>query len=246
MSFSEQSDKGNGAVEGSTDSNVGGGSPAGNSTSFDQGDVLAQVGDRKFKTQEDLAKFVNSSQSHISTLEQENAELRKRAEEASKIDSLIERLDNAGSSTNTENRTTEETSQLSMDEVVEQALSKLSTMQEQNQQQAVAKQRLDEAMTKAKEVYGEGYVSKVQQIASDNGISSSEIDQFAIKHPQAFDKLFFSGAKPNVNTASSSQSSVRSNIADFSGKVETPRLNTIRSSKGRRAVLQEMYEKYNL
>lgn len=212
--------------------------------SFDQNEALAVVGDRTFKTQDDLAKYVNNASSHISTLEAENAELRKKVEEAAKLDELMQKLDSRVPEKTQQTESTEQTSQFSMDDVVSKAVNQVSALQQQEAAKAMRQQRLSDAMSKAKEAYGDSFVSEVQKIATDNGIS--DIDEFVVSHPKLFDSIFISVAKKNPDT-SSAGSGVRTDGFNASGdQQESVPLYKLRTTKERHRELNNMYEKYGL
>lgn len=214
------------------------------SNSFDQNEALAVVGDRTFKTQDDLAKYVNNASSHISTLEAENADLRRKVEEAAKLDELMQKLDSRVPEKTQQTESTEQTSQFSMDDVVSKAVNQVTAFQQQEAAKTLRQQRLSDAMSKAKEAYGDSFVSEVQKIAGDNGIS--DIDEFVISHPKLFDSIFISGAKKSSDT-SSAGSGIRTDGFNSNGdQQESVPLYKLRTTKERHRELNNMYEKYGL
>jgi hypothetical protein len=207
-----------------------------------EGQPFFKVDDRSFDSPEDLEKHVTHASTHISTLESENAELRKKLEEAKGIDSILQKLEDKPNST-TEERKTEETSQLSIDDVVQQAVAKVLETNQAMSVQEQKQQQLSNAMKKAQELFGSEYKSKVQQIAKTNGISS--IDEFCSNYPEAFDRIFFAGS--NNTGAPSSNSTV--NPSAFQGKQDdfkVSSLNKVRKDKDFNNLLTQAYAKYGL
>lgn len=161
-----------------------------------QGDnqsVYLVVGDRAFKTQEDVIKHIANAQGHIATLEQErvtdreaNSQLTEEVGNLSKIVDAIPRQDanqsNSGNDSQTENLSSEELIKRTV-ELVKGSIQSDATATQQNT-------NLSTCETKAKELYGDQFQETVLGLGKKLGMNGAQVDALGKDSPDAFARLF--------------------------------------------------------
>jgi hypothetical protein len=166
-----------------------------------------QVGDRSFKTREDLEHHIQSAQNHIKKLESdfENAtKLISTQDQALSTSSRIEDLLNAVANKQSTSSTAEETPKFSKEDVIAEALQsfeqrqvELSKRQQEEQNYSIVAQTLTAA-------YGNKTNEVVQKVAGENGMTYQEAEEYARRYPKAFLKMFdtknISDARPNFSS----------------------------------------------
>lgn len=163
--------------------------PAKNTQPADQQTQVFQIGDRSYNNAEVVNKIQNAD-SHIATLESENAankaliaELQSKAESSSKVDDLLEKLSQGKKEEQTAPASTPD---LNVKDIVAQVKSEFTEESNAIKQSA----NMTKSMAAAEEKLGEGYAKLVMSKASELGMSGSEVDSMAKKNPSAFAKLF--------------------------------------------------------
>lgn len=169
---------------------------------------LLKVGDRVFKTKEDLAKYVENAQSHIERIQSENAQYRKQVEDYSKIqqriDEMAAKLNTASykgdDADNDPSRGAQTDKALGLDEVRKVVGDVLSEAEQQRQlraQQEAIQNRLAEAKQLAESVHGAGFKERMKEIAKEKGVTS--IDRLAESEPELFKEIFIKPYAKKVN-----------------------------------------------
>lgn len=154
------------------------------------------IGDRKFNGLEDLTKSYVNGQSHIQTLESENANQREALTKAKGVDDVLAKLQEqqrASESTQTSDQsTTTEQNGVITKEDIDSLLER--KLQQINSEQAEA-ENVKVAMQSAKEVFGNDYVTKLSGKAVELGMSEQDALDIARRSPSAFQKLFVGESK---------------------------------------------------
>ena len=134
-----------------------------------------------------VAKGKLESDKHISNLEKELAELRKKAEQGMAVKDLLEaiksnRLDGTEPPVQPKDKEDPPAQQPDIEEVVRNALNKT----EQERREAVNK---DIVVSKLYEVWGDKVAIELKKTASGLGVSVKELEEMGKKSPQALFKL---------------------------------------------------------
>lgn len=150
------------------------------------------VGERAFADRDSLVKHIASAQEHIKTLEAERAEDRQTiATLKEEVESLRKIADVAVKEPAPADQ------QVDPAKIAELAVSHLTKQQVEAQQAA----NLAAAVDRASKAYGEGYATKISELAAKRKLSLQEVDQMAKTNPVLFDELFL----PVPNTSSAYQ-----------------------------------------
>lgn len=167
-----------------------------------------QVGERVFKTPEDLAKHIESAQNHIQKLEMDfnsATALVEKQEQLLEKASRVEELLNAYKQDSS--RGVEDTTSLSKEEVIAEALRAFEQQQSQRTAQQQAAQNLqmvEETLTKH---YGDKALSVAQKVAAENGLTLQDVEEMAKRHPKVLLKMFDltnkTDAKPTMGNVNS-------------------------------------------
>lgn len=159
-----------------------------------------EVDGRKYNP-ESASKKISHQDQHISKLEQELAELREKSSKLDKIDQLEELLmqQNQNQQPAPEQQPQDEPTNSFNEEEVESRL--LSTIEEKlaaKQKAEAQAQNIKTATEKAQQLYGSEYLSKLEQIGQELGMSKEAITNMAGESPNVFDRLFLqsSGSNP--------------------------------------------------
>lgn len=148
---------------------------------------------KKYKSPEDALKSVPHAQEHISTLEQELAQVK---EELIKRKTAEELLDELKSGTAPVEHTTQE-SEVSQDKIEQLVNSTIA----QREKATVAKGNANSVAKHFTEQYGDQAEAAYNQIAKDSGLSVQQLNNLAATSPNAVMKLAGAPNKAQVNTA---------------------------------------------
>lgn len=163
------------------------------------------VGDRVFKSPDDVVSKIQHADNHIQRLEEERQAdqealvkaleqieaLKTEASNSSKVDELLTKLNTGG--TRTENLNVPSTKDL-----VQAVMNELK----QGETKAKLQQNLNLSMQKAKEAYGDQMISKVKEQAENLGMTLAQVDEMASKAPEAFSRLFITQQAVPTRTGS--------------------------------------------
>lgn len=164
-----------------------------------------QVGERVFKTQEDLAKHIEASQNHIKKLENDFTAATTLVDkqdqllaQSRRVDELLEAYKQNSSGK------VEGTTSLNKEEVIAEALRAF----EQNQQTRTIQQKYDANFNEVASVLSQHYGDKVDEVVSkvsaDNGLTFEEAMEMAKKHPKVLLKMFNLSNKTDARPTSGS------------------------------------------
>ena len=152
-------------------------------------ELLFTVGDRTYNSTEEVVNKIQHQDSHIKTIEQENAELKAKLQEAqeqnnnnNKVDELLNKLDS--------NEKADQTSQVSTEELANQAAQAAVNLIAQQNQQATRAQNAEAAEQAARKAYGDKYNEVIMSKGKELGMSVAQVNQLAETSPAAFANLF--------------------------------------------------------
>lgn len=168
-----------------------------------------QVGERVFKTQEDLARHIESAQNHIQKLENDFTaattlvgKQEQLLEKASRVDELLDAYKQNSS------REVKDTTSLSKEEVIAEALRAFEQQQSQRttmQKYLENQQLVEQALTQH---YGDRALDVAQRVAAENGMTFEEVGEMAKRHPKVLLKMFNltnkTDAKPTTGSVNTS------------------------------------------
>lgn len=162
-------------------------------TGADQQPALI-VGERAFASMEDVKTKITNADSHISTIEAENAKLRAAKEaleaELKEAKSLEDALNRTNSSKEGQTLTAEEIRNIAKE-----------TLSETQQQTLRDTNRID-CLSKAEEVYGKDFIQTIAEEAKGLNMTMEEVDSMAEKNPALFKRTFIKSEPPKKNPAS--------------------------------------------
>ena len=146
-----------------------------------------KVGDRTFSSQEDLANHIQHAQTHISRLEQENADMRAKMAE---FDTLKEQVNELLEEVRKPKESTSEgessmTSTIDTEALVGQVKESL----QKEQTKAVQEANFEKAKAAAQEAWGDTYLQKIAERAKDLDMPLKEVDRLAKQSPKAFSRI---------------------------------------------------------
>jgi hypothetical protein len=154
-------------------------------------DLLSGIkeGDRqKYTSVEDALKSITPAQEHINRLEAENAELKRKAEEAKTIEELMSKLES-------ETKVDQPVGQ-TFDESKVAAL--IEAQLERKQQESVSRQNTEAVMKAFQERYGEKASEAYNQMAQEAGLTSDMLKNLAATSPKVVLKLAGFDSKPSM------------------------------------------------
>lgn len=201
-------------------------------------DYFLKVGDRVFKSKEDVEKHIDHAQNHISKLESdfESATTlvdrqQQLLEKAHKVDELMDAVANRQNSSGN----AEETPQLSKEEVIADAVKAFEQRQTELTRAQQAEQNWNTVTSTLTQAYGDKTDEVVQKVAGENGLTVEEAADMARRHPKVFLKMFdVKSSKPSaqptrstVNTESVgnyTSSAPRKSIMSMSNKQKAQRV----------------------
>lgn len=167
-----------------------------------------QAGERVFKTQEDLARHIESAQEHIKKLESDfgtATELVDKQEQmlakAKRVEELLDAYEQNSS------RGAEDTTSLKKEEVIAEALRAFEQQQTQRtvlETQAQNQKLIEDNLVKH---YGDRAMEVTQRVAAENGLSMEEVTEMSRRHPKVLLKMFDLSIKTDAKPTRSSVNS---------------------------------------
>jgi len=202
------------------------------------------VGERAFTSQEDVAKKIQHADSHIQTIEQQNAaylqqieELQRKVQEASKIDDVLAKV---GQPQQGETPAQKPSATVDPNELVSQVLNTLDSRNQEQQKKA----NLAEMESLAKQHYGDTMETSMTKIASELGMDMKSVDELASTNPKAFKQLFIKGDKVASKDSSFTGSDVSSAVAQQQAQPKRQSLLNMPKAKDRAALIQARMAQY--
>ena len=177
-------------------------------------DQLASItnedGEQKYSTIEDALKGLQSAQSHIKTIEQENNNFKTELSGASKMDDILKAI-------NSNKQESIQTPQTSLDtgNVKDVALAAIM----EHEANKTATQNQNTVATTLKEKFGEKAQEMYEKKAKDLGLSVQSLNDLSAMSPNAALRYFDSDKQDT--SASSSQGTINTSALNTSGD-ETP------------------------
>lgn len=236
--------------------NAGVGDAGGSPTSFDQldqagsgqqqsqadnnGGFRLQVGDRVFTSEADVINHINHAQSHIRTIETENAGFRSTQEELNtlkgQMNELVQEIRATGSATQDagQQHTQEQSSQtgpIDQKALVQEVAKTVQGNMQQEQQQTKQARNEASAIQRAQEKFGDDFYQKITDRAADLEMPMEDVIHLARNRPTAFRRIILEEAEQSPQSnghAGVVKSSARA-LAD--GNVNNGQQNE--SSKGK-------------
>ena len=147
---------------------------------------------KKYKTMEDALKSIPHAQTHIATLEQELADLKKRQESTQSIEGMLKQMLQAQQGTGQNSNQNPEPPKVDPSAIVNEVLQQLKQSTEQEQMQA----NLQKANQAMQEQFGDTASTVLKQRAEALGVSVDFLKSTASRSPQAFLELV--GVKPKT------------------------------------------------
>lgn len=198
-----------------------------------QGDsAFLIVGERAFATKEDVTKNITNAQSHIKTIETENAQLREKTQnltqEVERLKLAVEGMQQGGKETSTAGKD-DQTGNLSKEELVTAVVQQVRSTMTSEQRETVRTNNINTVFAEAKTAYGDKVYEKVGAKATELHMTPKDVDEMAMNNPAVFRQLFL----PTNGTQQSHQSGGSVNTASLNGddKQKTPFNVTKHSSK---------------
>lgn len=154
------------------------------------------IGERAFATPDDVQKKISSADAHIEKIEAENKAYRERQEALEKAanDNLSARELLEGIKSATSQPAPSETPSISPEEVAAKAIQIATNQVQENLKSDALKKaeeaNLNEALTAAKEYFGDDYIDKVNDLGKEHGLDGKAINNLAKQSPKAFANLF--------------------------------------------------------
>lgn len=161
--------------------------------------VALVVGERAYRTMDDVVNKITNADEHISNIESENQAMRERIEE---LKAQVER----GNTVDDLLQAKESANALTPEQVAEISRQEALSLREQDTRNT----NLSECMDKAQELYGEEFKTEINKTASELGLTIEQVDKMAGDNPALFARTFLP-AKPRVAPAESHRSSIRTN-----------------------------------
>lgn len=169
------------------------------------------VGDRAFKTQDDVVTKIASADQHIGTIEEENAKLRERLAELERAKEeavassataaeILAKLDAQKSTGNTGEQ--EPVSKADLEALKAQAVTDAMAAFTARQDAAKYESNLDACMDAAKAAYGDSMAKSVSDVAASLKMSMADVDKMAQAQPDVFRRLFLpsQSSTPQITT----------------------------------------------
>ena len=195
-------------------------------------DTFLVVGERAFKDQESVVMHIDSAQTHIKTLESENAgfkekqqamldrmqELEDKLAESSKIDEVLKQVSENGNPTKVTEPTAPTSNSLSAEDINNAVDARLTAMERQRAQKA----NVDVCLAKAKEAFGDSMDSEIAKAAEALDMTVAEAAKLAGERPVAFMKLYLPKVDSSFATPTVGDRSTRS-VTDNAPPAEMPK-----------------------
>lgn len=163
--------------------------------------VFMIVGDRAYHTQDDVAKKLQHSDSHIATLESERKTDRERIQqleaENARLNKIVDNMPGKGNGADPSGKGSS-TENLSIEEIVQRTAQHVTAQQQQDRARQEQESNLTACEQKAKELYGDSYKDTIRQRGQELGMSGAQIDALGKESPNAFSRLFLNdeGVRP--------------------------------------------------
>jgi YesN/AraC family two-component response regulator len=166
------------------------------------------VGDRVFKTKEDVVKNISSAQEHISKIEnsyKEAISLIEKQEGALEKSSRIEELMEALAKRKEESSgRAEETPSLNKDDLIADAIKAFDQLQNERKSVEVEQRNWEEATSILSKAYADKTDEVVRKVVAENDLTWEDAVRLAKRSPKVFLKMFNLNNKTTatVNTSS--------------------------------------------
>lgn len=148
-------------------------------------------------TVDEIAKKFEHADNHIETILKEKAEMESQLQSAAKLEDALAALKSKDESG------TEPTSHVDPDQLKSQVLEALK----QEEQLKAAEANLNKSKEIVKSFFGEDYATKVAQVAEENGLTPSNLEDLMKTSPKAVEKLIGvtsgTGAAPSAGSVNS-------------------------------------------
>lgn len=176
--------------------------------------VFLELGERKFNNKEDVITKITNQDSHIKTVEEENAALRDQLKELSENketnDDVIKELERMKQEITEGSLTTDKVKDL-----VNESL----TTSKQEELKVSNHKQCENAL---REAYGDNYITKLAEQAASLDISLDEADDLARKNPKVFLRTFVVDKTPSFSSSNNTQMSQgNNNTAQFREQAES-------------------------
>jgi len=180
---------------------------------------------KKYATTDDALKSIPFAQQHIATIEKENAELKKRLDDSSKLDEVLDALKSSGDTGMGQEDVTEQTGQPDIKETIR-------TVLRQEQIENVARENVAVVDSKMKEIYGaDKAAGVVEDKANSLGLTVEDLQQIASRSPTAFFEMFqtkegdtTNSIEPEKNTQTTTSDDVKEGTQEsFSAQIKADR-----------------------
>lgn len=157
---------------------------------------VIKVGERTFNTLEEFTKSWENAQSHILTIEGENAAQKEALLRAKGVEDVLASIQ---SNTAVQTTQTEKTEAVTKDNLTKEDLENILNQRELDK---TATANVNAAMTLAEKALGKEYIDKLDAKASELGINTTAAIALAKTSPEAFAKLFLpSDTKVNIDSS---------------------------------------------
>lgn len=161
--------------------------------------VALIVGERAFATMEDVKTKITNQDQHITDIEGENATLRAQLEEANKLSDVSKSLEDVL------NKDKDKDDGLTLDQIRTLVSDEVSTGKKQDLAEANSALCQKQAQT----AYGDDFIVKMQEIATEVGLSMEEVDKLAEGNPRLFARTFLPSTQAKEAPAPSHTSTIR-------------------------------------
>lgn len=188
-----------------------------NKSEGDKGDQpFFTLGDRVYKTEDDLKKAMTNANEHINTIEGENKQYKDSASQSAHNEGQKELARQVLEGIKEQNRNTDQTDQQSKVGLNEDDIAKIVIKQLKVSNSETAKDaNMNSCMDSAEKVYGEKYLIKVGERAKELDMSMDDVDKLAENNPNAFKSLFIPKSDTRSDTSFSANSDQSSEGRQF-------------------------------
>ncbi len=162
--------------------------------------VALIVGERAFATMDDVKTKITNQDSHISNIETENATLRAQLETANHSLETATSLDEVLKS-----KEELKDSGLSPDQIKELVGQQVGTLRAGE----LTDTNRTNCISKAEKAYGENFIVKMQEQATELGLTMDDVDKMAGENPRLFNKTFLPTTSQPVAPAHAHTSTIR-------------------------------------
>ena len=161
-------------------------------------DVALIVGERAFKTMDDVKNKISNADEHIARIEQENKEFRERLAEYEKKLETSSTVEDLLKNQNKESNGLDESK---LDELLD---TKLSMREQMLAKEANRKACMEESAS----AYGKDYIASIAEKAASLGMDMTMVDALAETSPSGFKELFLP-KEPASSKGTSHSSTIR-------------------------------------